>query len=115
MEDKKRSKHLKQALKNEDSIEIFIWKMLADHRKRTKARYYSNCTQRLTVSPTYVYNQSGFKKTQIIINAITQFREKLTETTFEKALEELENEGIIYQEDNIWHDNEDFDLPTFEE
>ena len=66
-----------------------------------------------TVSPTYIYNQSGIKKTHLRIHAITQFHETFTEAAFEKAMTELENADIIYQEDDIWHDSADFDLPSF--
>ena len=118
MEEQNLSEHLKKALKDENSMEIRIWKMLTTQRKRTEARYYVNDTITrdqcgLTVSQTFVYNQSGIKKTHLRIHAITQFHETFTEAAFEKAMAELENADIIYQEDDIWHDSEDFDLPSF--
>ena len=118
MEEQNLSEHLKKALKDENSMEIRIWKMLTTQRKRTEARYHVNGTIMrdqcgFTVSPIYIYNQSGIKKTELRIHAITQFHETFTEAAFEKAITELENADIIYQEDDIWHDSEDFDLPSF--
>ena len=124
MEEQNLSEHLKQALKDEKSMEIFIWKTLVTQRKHTEAQYYSShCHVNGTVmrdqcgfniSPTYIYNQGGLKKTDLRKHAIICFRETFRETTFEKAITELENGDIIYQEDDILHDSEDFDLPTFE-
>ena len=123
MEEQNLSEHLKKALKDENSMEIRIWKMLTSQWKRTEAKYYSSrCHANgtimrdqcgFTVSPTYIYNQSGIKKTELRIYLITQFHEMFTEAAFEKAMTELENADIIYQEDDIWHDSEDFDLPSF--
>ena len=68
--------HLKKALNDKNSMEIRIWKMLTTQRKRTEARYHVNGTIMrdqcgFTVSPIYIYNQSGIKKTELRIHAIT--------------------------------------------
>ena len=65
------------------------------------------------ISPTNIYKQSGVTKTQLRYYATTQFRENFTGGSFEKALTDLENADIIYEDEGIWHDSEDFDLPTF--
>ena len=81
MQEQNLSEHLKKALKDESSMEIRIWEMLTTRRKCMEARYYSSRVNGnimrdqcgFTVSPTYVYNQSGLKKAELRVCATIQF------------------------------------------
>ena len=44
--------------------------------------------------------------------AKSHFGDNFTDELFEKALTELENADIIYEDEGVWHDSEDFDLPS---
>ena len=90
------SEYLKKALKDPESMEVFVWTLLVKKRESTDD-----------------YEMGGMTKNEL--RHYAKDYEEYSYAKFRRAVNELEAACIIYHDGQRWHDHHsEFSLPKFD-